>query len=248
MRVILSAFLLLMSFNTVAKDCVVLLHGLARSASAMETMQQALDAAGYHSVNVDYPSREHAIEVLAPMAIAPALAQCRAKQSRVIHFVTHSMGGILLRQYTQDNVIADLGRVVMMGPPNQGSQVVDNLKDVPGFEAFNGPAGMQLGTGAQDIPKQLGPVSFELGVIAGTSSINLILSTFLPNPDDGKVSVENTKVQGMCALVTVDVSHPFLMQRQQVIDQVLYFLRRGSFFGDNAQQFACPAQLKSKLS
>ncbi|MDP5189899.1 esterase/lipase family protein [Rheinheimera baltica] len=247
MRVILSAFLLLMSFNTVAKDCVVLLHGLARSASALETMQQALDAAGYHSVNVDYPSREHAIEVLAPMAIAPALAQCRAKQSRVIHFVTHSMGGILLRQYTQDNVIADLGRVVMMGPPNQGSQVVDNLKDVPGFEAFNGPAGMQLGTGAQYIPKQLGPVSFELGVIAGTSSINLILSTFLPNPDDGKVSVENTKVQGMCALVTVDVSHPFLMKRQKVIDQVLHFLSSGSFLGDNAQQFACPAQIKPKL-
>jgi hypothetical protein len=248
MRIILSAVLLLLSFNSVAKDCVVLLHGLARSAGAMDTMQQALDDAGYHTVNVDYPSRKHAIEVLAPMVIAPALAQCRAEQSRVIHFVTHSMGGILLRQYTQDNVIVDLGRVVMMGPPNQGSQVVDNLKDVPGFEAYNGPAGMQLGTGEQDIPKQLGPVSFELGVIAGTSSINLILSTFLPNPDDGKVSVENTKVQGMCALVTVAVSHPFLMKRQQVIDQVLHFLRSGSFFGDNAQQFACPAQLKPQLS
>ena len=106
----------------------------------------------------------------------------------------------------------------------------------------------ELGTGAEDIPKQLGPVSFELGVIAGTSSINLILSNFLPNPDDGKVSVENTKVQGMCGLVTVDVSHPFLMKRQQVINQVLHFLRSGSFFGDNAQQFACPAQLKPKLS
>lgn len=248
MRVILSAFLVLISFNILAKDCVVLLHGLARSAGAMETMQQALDDAGYYTVNVDYPSREHEVEALAPMAIAPALAQCRAEQSHTIHFVTHSMGGILLRQYTQHHVIADLGRVVMMGPPNQGSQVVDNLKDVPGFEAFNGPAGMQLGTGEQDIPRQLGPVSFELGIIAGTSSINLILSTFLPNPDDGKVSVENTKVQGMCALVTVDVSHPFLMKRQQVIDQILHFLDSGSFFGDNAQQFACPAQLKPKLS
>ena len=246
MRITLLAVLLLMSFNSIAKDCVVLLHGLARSAGAMETMQQALDDAGYHSVNVDYPSRDYSVEALAPMAIAPALAQCRAEQSGVLHFVTHSMGGILLRQYLQHNVIADLGRVVMMGPPNQGSQVVDNLKDVPGFEAFNGPAGMQLGTGEQDIPKQLGPVSFELGVIAGTSSINLILSNFLPNPDDGKVSVENTKVQGMCALVTVNVSHPFLMERQQVIDQVLHFLRSGSFFGDSAQQFTCPAQLKSK--
>lgn len=81
----------------------------------------------------------------------------------------------------------------------------------------------------------MGPVSFELGIIAGTSSINLI-------------SVDNTKVQGRCALVTVAVSHPFLMKRQQVIDQVLHFLHSGSFFGDNAQQFACPAQLTSKLS
>ncbi|SNY44873.1 Alpha/beta hydrolase family protein [Arsukibacterium tuosuense] len=242
MRITLSAVLLLLSFNSVAKDCVVLLHGLARTAAAMETMQQALDDAGYHTVNVDYPSREHAIEVLAPMVIPPALVQCREKQTDVIHFVTHSMGGILLRQYLQDNVIAGLGRVVMMGPPNQGSQVVDNLKDVPGFEAFNGPAGMQLGTGKQDVPKQLGPVNFELGIIAGTSSINLLLSNFLPNPDDGKVSVENTKVQGMCALVTVAVSHPFLMKRQTVIKQALHFLKAGKFSGDNARQFDCPAQ------
>jgi hypothetical protein len=179
------------------------------------------------------------------MAIPPALEQCReqqSKQSEVIHFVTHSMGGILLRQYLQDNVIANLGRVVMMGPPNQGSQVVDNIKDVPGFEAFNGPAGMQLGTGKQDVPKQLGPVNFELGIIAGTSSINFLLSNFLPNPDDGKVSVENTKVAGMCGLVTVNVSHPFLMKRQKVIKQVLHFLEKGNFIGDKAQQFDCPAQ------
>ncbi|MBV2128549.1 esterase/lipase family protein [Arsukibacterium indicum] len=231
-----------MSFNIIAKDCVVLLHGLARSASAMETMQQSLDDAGYHTLNVDYPSRKHTIEVLAPMAIEPALAQCRDKQSDAIHFVTHSMGGILLRQYLQDNEIPELGRVVMMGPPNQGSQVVDNIKDLPGFEAFNGPAGMQLGTGEQDVPKQLGPVNFELGIIAGSSSINLLLSNFLPNPDDGKVSVENTKVQGMCALITVNVSHPFLMKRQKVIKQVLHFLETGKFSGDKAQQFDCLAQ------
>tara|TARA_R110002126_G_scaffold38317_16_gene114478 strand:- start:1221 stop:1961 length:741 start_codon:yes stop_codon:yes gene_type:complete len=239
---------LLMSGYSAGSDCVVLLHGLARSASAMETMQQALTEAGYFTVNVDYPSRQYAVEKLAPMAITPALAKCRAENSPVIHFVTHSMGGILLRQYTKDHQIAELGRVVMMGPPNQGSQVVDHLKDIPGFEAFNGPAGMQLGTGKHDLPAQLGPVTFELGIIAGTSSINLLLSNYLPNPDDGKVSLENTKVTGMCALVSVKVSHPFLMKRQKVISQVLHFLQFGKFTGKNAGHFACPAQLRSTLA
>ena len=248
MRIILALMALLMSSYSAGSDCVVLLHGLARSASAMETMAQALTDAGYFTVNVDYPSRQHAVEKLAPMAIAPALAKCRAEHSPAIHFVTHSMGGILLRQYTQDHRITELGRVVMMGPPNQGSQVVDNLKDVPGFEAFNGPAGMQLGTGEQDLPRQLGPVTFELGVIAGTSSINLLLSNYLPNPDDGKVSLENTKVAGMCALVSVNVSHPFLMKRQKVITQVLHFLQHGKFSGESAEHFACPAQLTSSLA
>jgi len=250
MRLFLSTIILLMSFNSYSNssDCVVLLHGLARTAAAMETMDQALTDAGYFTVNVDYPSRQHNVETLATMAIPPALAKCRAEKAPVIHFVTHSMGGILLRQYTKDNKIAGLGRVVMMGPPNQGSQVVDKLKNVPGFEAFNGPAGMQLGTAADDLPKRLGAVKFELGVIAGTSSINLLLSNYLPNPDDGKVSLENTKVAGMCALVSVSVSHPFLMKRKKVITQVLHFLQNGNFTGERAEQFACPAQLTSGLT
>ncbi|GGW59140.1 esterase/lipase family protein [Alishewanella tabrizica] len=242
MRIILQVVLLLISFSSFGSDCVVLLHGLARSAAAMETMQQALDNAGYYTVNVDYPSRNYPVETLSAMAIPPALAKCEANNSERIHFVTHSMGGILLRDYLKDHRIAVLGRVVMLGPPNQGSEVVDTLKDIPGFEAFNGPAGMQLGTSKTDIPRQLPEVDFELGVIAGTRSINLMLSTMLPNPDDGKVSVANTYVNGMCAHVSIAVSHPYLMKRQAGIKQTLYFLQNGRFFGEEAKQFDCPAQ------
>jgi len=262
MRIVLPTLCLFMSFTSlgmavatpmmtaisapiasqVDKECVILLHGLARSATAMETMQQALDNAGYYTVNVDYPSRNYSVEMLSAIAIPPALAQCEANNSERIHFVTHSMGGILLRDYLKDHRIAALGRVVMLGPPNQGSQVVDNLKDIPGFEAFNGPAGMQLGTRKADIPRQLPEVDFELGVIAGSSSINLMLSTMLPNPDDGKVSVANTFVNGMCAHLTIAVSHPYLMKRQAGIKQTLYFLQNGRFFGEEAKQFDCPAQ------
>lgn len=225
-----------------ASECVILLHGLARSASAMEKMERALTDAGYFVVNVDYLSRKHPIEILTPMVLPDTLEQCARQEASRIHFVTHSMGGILLRHYLHDQTIEQLGRVVMMGPPNQGSQVVDKLKSVPGFKAFNGPAGIQLGTGETDIPKKLGAVKFELGVIAGTRSINLFLSRYLPNPDDGKVSVENTKVDGMCALVTLPVSHPFLMKNKKVIAQTLSFLQSGTFTGESAQRFPCSAE------
>ena len=98
------------------------------------------------------------------------------------------MGGILVRQYLLLNTIENLGHVVMLGPPNKGSQVVDKLYKVPGFKLINGPAGMQLGTGELSVPNILGPANFKVGIIAGTRSINLILSSMLPNPDDGKVS------------------------------------------------------------
>ena len=117
----------------------------------------------------------------------------------------------------------------MLGPPNKGSQVTDKLKNVPGYKLINGPAGMQLGTDLESVPVKLGRAEFEVGVIAGTRSINLILSTMLPNPDDGKVSVENTKLEGMADHITVPVSHPSIMKNEKVISQAIFFLKNGRF-------------------
>lgn len=117
----------------------------------------------------------------------------------------------------------------MLGPPNKGSQVTDKLKNVPGYKLINGPAGMQLGTDLESVPVNLERAEFEVGVIAGTRSINLILSTMLPNPDDGKVSVENTKLEGMADHITVPVSHPYIMKDARVIDQAIFFLKNGRF-------------------
>lgn len=223
-------------------DCVVLLHGLARSAKAMEPMAKALEHAGYLPVNTDYPSRYYTIEELSALALPAALAVCDEHQAPRIHVVTHSMGGILLRQYLQSHTIDKLGRVVMLGPPNQGSQVVDQLKDTPGFAQFNGPAGLQLGTGDEDLPPSLTAVNFDLGVVAGSRSINWILSSYLPNPDDGKVSVENTRVEGMCAHWVVPVSHPFLMKDAKVIQQTLAYLAEGEFGAEGAEKLDCPGR------
>ncbi len=139
------------------------------------------------------------------------------------------MGGILLRQYLYKNQIQNLGRVVMLGPPNKGSQVVDKLSDMPGFKMLNGPAGMQLGTGKSGITHCLGPANFELGIIAGTQSLNPILSLMLPSPNDGKVSVDSTKIEGMKDHIVMPVTHTFMMTNEKVIQQVLFFLKHGCF-------------------
>ena len=146
-----------------------------------------------------------------------------------MHFVTHSMGGILVRQFLRQNKIANLGRVVILGPPNSGSEIVDILQNMPGFKVVNGPAGLQLSAKDHGLPNQLGPADFELGIIAGSRSINLVLSTLLPTPNDGKVSVESSKLEGMADHVTLPVTHTFMMRNPAVIEQVSTFLQEGKF-------------------
>lgn len=213
-----------------ADDCVVLLHGLMRTSTSMNTMQRELDAEGFLTANIDYPSREHTVEELAGIAVGDGLAACRAHESTDrIHFVTHSLGGILVRQYLSENEIPELGRVVMMGPPNQGSIAVDKMGDVPGFDWVNGPAGSQLGKGEESVPLMLGSADFELGVIAGNRTIDPITSAVLENPDDGRVSVADTKLDGMADFVVVEHSHAFMMRMQRTIELTIEFLRTGSF-------------------
>jgi triacylglycerol lipase len=229
-KVTVTLFLLLVAFPASATECVVLLHGLARSSMSLDKMEEALKDDGYTTANIDYPSREHDIEALASIAVEDGLASCRANPDvEKIHFVTHSLGGILLRQYLSTASIDELGRVVMLGPPNQGSSAVDELDDLPGFDWINGPAGRQLGKQEGSVPLSLGPVEFELGVIAGNRSIDPITSAVLDDPDDGRVSVDDTKVEGMDDFVVVDHSHAFMMRMQEPIELTKLFLRTGSF-------------------
>lgn len=235
------ALLLLMAFvaasgpSASAAEGVILLHGLARSPRSLGKLEAALARAGYRVVNLGYPSRTAGIAQLSETAIPASLADPRLAGCSQIHFVTHSMGGILLRAYAATHTIPKLGRVVMLGPPNQGSEVVDRLGHWSAFRFINGPAGQELGTSPGAIPNRLGPVAFELGVIAGNRSINWINSLMIAGPDDGKVSVERTKVAGMKDHLVLPVTHPLMMTNAAVIAATLRFLASGHFGADAPQ-------------
>ncbi|WP_227021395.1 esterase/lipase family protein [Oceaniferula marina] len=211
------------------QEHVILIHGMARSASCMQSMAEALQKAGYHTTILDYPSRKKTIHALSEQHLSPAVKACQTKGATKIHFVTHSLGGILVRDYLHHHKLAELGKVVMLAPPNQGSEVVDTIGHWKAFALVNGPAGKQLGTADNSPPNALGGVTYPVGIIAGDRSINPINSWMIPGSDDGKVSIKHTKLEGMRDHIVIHCTHPMIMKRSDAIDLSLRFLRHGSF-------------------
>jgi triacylglycerol lipase len=211
------------------RDCVVLLHGVASGPLWLKKIEWALERRGYQVLSLSYPSTRLPVERLAREHVAPAVQRIELSPGGRIHFVTHSLGGLIVRQYLAENAPENLGRVVMLGPPNQGSELADWLKDNFVYRFFLGPSGQQLGTGTNDLPRRLGPVKFPLGVIAGDLSFNPFFSRMLPGRDDGKVSVDSARVEGMSDFVTVRSSHTFMIWHRPAIEQVQAFLETGRF-------------------
>jgi triacylglycerol lipase len=224
------AILPLLSSAAENQEHVILLHGLCRSGRSMIRMGQSLTQAGYKVLNMEYPSRSATIDKLSDDAIGRAVADCQKQGATKIDFVAHSLGAILIRSYLSRHGIPNLGRVVMLGPPNQGSELADKLGSWWLYKKINGPAGNELGTGPDSTPNKLGPANFCVGVIAGDRSVNWINSLLLiPGPDDGKVSVERTRLAGMTDHIVLHTTHPLLMWNRKAIKQTIYFLRNGSF-------------------
>ena len=212
-----------------AGEGVMLLHGMARTKRAMRSMGRALAAKGYRVCNVGYPSTKKMMDPLVQEHLGPAVALCRQAGFRRINVVTHSLGGIMLRAYLAEHAMPDLGRVVMLSPPNRGSEVVDVLGDWAAFDWLNGPVGDQLGTGEGSVPLSLGPAVFELGILTGDRSINWILSLYIPGPDDGKVSPDHAKLEGMKDFRVIHATHPMIMRNNEAIELTVRFLKTGTF-------------------
>jgi triacylglycerol lipase len=222
--------------TTNTADTVILLHGLGRSPFSMKWLESTLRAKGYVVRNIRYPSRKADIATLAEGALGPvfheATAQAESASAPRVHIVTHSLGGILVRQWLHDHGVPPaLGRVVMIAPPNVGSEVVDRLRDWKLYQWLNGPAGLQLGTDLASVPRTLGPLpsGVEVGVIAGNRTMNPLMSAWLPGANDGKVSVAATHVAGEADHLVLPATHTWIIWRNDVAAQVTAFLSTGRF-------------------
>lgn len=230
----LGVMLALISCNLIAgsknTDCVIILHGLGRSAWSMISINDALQNEGYTVWNKTYPSRSASIEVLASTHIQKGINHCRKKQTERIHFVTHSMGGILIRQFLSETVIEELGNIVMISPPNKGSEIIDEFMHFALFRWVIGPAGLQLGVGDKSVPRHLSPIlPTTVGVITGNVSKDPWFSEYLPGEDDGKVTVESAKLSKMADFRVYPLSHTYIIHNASVVSDVIEFIHFGHF-------------------
>ena len=210
-----------------AQEQVVLLHGFGRQGNAMFLLQKRIREAGFTAHSIEYASLQEPPDVILEK-VAVQIELCCRDDRRPVHFVGHSLGGLIIRAYLDEKPLENLGRVVLLGTPNQGSELVD-IYDDSWLIKILGPTARVLGTDDNSFPSRIGPPYYPLGIIAGTAGINPLTKDHLPGPDDGLVSVKSTKIDGMTDFLTVDTGHSMLRYNETVARETIHFLKKGRF-------------------
>jgi pimeloyl-ACP methyl ester carboxylesterase len=218
---------------------VILLHGIGRTHRWMRRLEKALQGQGFATLNLGYASRKKPLELLAADIDGP-IRRFAAEIDGPLHFVGHSMGGLLSRIYIAKYRPQRLGRVVMLGTPNGGSEIADLLHGLALYRFYYGPAGQQLTTRLDSALTSLPTLDYDVGIIAGNRSIAPVASLFkMPRPNDTMVSVESSRLDGMADHVVVKASHAGLPHHAKAIEQTIAFLREGRFKGSFRSNYVC---------
>ncbi len=244
MRFLFAFIFCLMTLSSAAADravpdkngeAVIVLHGIARSASSMATFAKRLEDRGFDVLNVDYASTTYVLEELVEKIHPEIEVFLKAHHDKKVHFAGYSMGGLLIRAYLAKYKPANLGRVVMLGTPNHGSEVADFLRENWAYRKVYGPAGLQLTTD-QDYMAKFGLPDYEFAVIAGDRSIDPVSSNIIPGDDDGKVSIKSTHLEGEKDHIILHTNHFAMPENFAVAVEAAHYLRYGFFKRGNAAQ------------
>lgn len=216
--------------NTPAREAVVILHGVAINTRFTARLARLIAAAGYEVHNLDYPSKTVPLAELGPRWLATKLTELGLDRAPRLHFVTHSMGGLVVRGFLAVHRPSNLGRTVTIVPPHHGSAVSDRLRRLPIIWRIIGRNLGALGTGPdaywRTLPQR---ADFELGVIAGSFALNPLGWYYLPRPNDGTVAETSTRLEGFSDHLTLPSNHTLILFRRRTAEQAIAFLRTGRF-------------------
>lgn len=229
LRKLIFVQILFLAGNSMATECVVLLHGFGRTSHSLKRITTNLEENGYKTIAIDYPSRSLHVFQLAEQFVLPQIQSLTSNCGKV-HFVGYSMGGIITRYIIANHRPKNLGRVVFIATPNSGTEVINAFTKYTWFQTIFGPAVQDISTDSDFLNSLPKKVDYEAGVISGNFSVNPFTSLFiLPGEDDGTVSVESTKIKGMKDQITVYSSHSAMLYNDQVIEETFQFISKGKF-------------------